>query len=218
MISRLKGRLVSVTETHALVENAGLSYEVQLPSALAERLRSNSEKDREIEFETLYYIEAGDKKSTHHPKLVGFLERVDLEFFSLLIQVPGLGVKKALKSLIMPIREIAAAIENKNAASLSLLPGVGARQAEKIIAELHGKTARFALSRSDQPLAVKDASASPFAEEAISVLLQLQYPRQEAERMVSQVMGQEGGSAKIKSAEALITLIFKNEQGAGVKN
>lgn len=211
MISRLKGQLVRVTDTYAILENAGLSYEIGLPSALAERLKSNGSIDSEIQFETLYYIEAGDKKSTHHPKLVGFLERSDREFFSLLISVPGLGVKKALKSLIMPIREIAAAIETKDAAQLSRLPGVGARQAEKIIAELHGKTARFALSLSDEPLAVQGSKSSPFVDEALEVLTQLQYPRNTAEEMVEAALR---NNSKLKSAEELIQVIFKSEHGA----
>lgn len=208
MISRLKGQLLQVSETFALVENNGLAYELMLPSTLAEKLRSNGSVGNAIEFETLYYIEAGDKKSTHHPKLVGFLDRTDREFFSLLIQVPGLGVKKALKSLIIPIREIAAAIETKNSGQLSRLPGVGARQAEKIIAELHGKTARFALSRSAEPLAVRESKQAPFVEEALEVLLQLQYPRSDAEKMIDSALS---GNGKIKTAEELIQVIFKTE-------
>ena len=211
MISRLKGQLLQVSETFALVENNGLAYELMLPSALAEKLRSNGSVGNAIEFETLYYIEAGDKKSTHHPKLVGFLDRTDREFFSLLIQVPGLGVKKALKSLVLPIREIAAAIETKNSGQLSRLPGVGARQAEKIIAELHGKTARFALSRSAEPLAVKESKQAPFVEEALEVLLQLQYPRSDAEKMIDSALS---GNGTIKTAEELIQVIFKTELGS----
>lgn len=214
MISRLKGELLQVSEMFALVENGGMAYEVMLPSALAEKLRSNGSVGNAIEFETLYYIEAGDKKSTHHPKLVGFLDRTDREFFSLLIQVPGLGVKKALKSLILPIREIATAIETKDAGQLSRLPGVGARQAEKIIAELHGKTARFALSRSAEPLAVRESKHAPFIEEALEVLLQLQYPRADAEKMIDAALD---GNRKIKTSEELIQVIFKTVLGSQVE-
>ena len=138
MINRLKGNLVKVKEDIALVENNGLTYEVMLPSALAEKLRQKEAPGEEVSFETIYYIEAGDKKSSHFPRLVGFTDPVDREFFSLLCQVPGMGIKKALKSLVMPIRDIATAIETKDATSLNRLPGVGGRMAEKIIAELNG--------------------------------------------------------------------------------
>ena len=74
---------------------------------------------QEIEFETIYYIEAGDRKSNHYPRIVGFTEPVDREFFSLFVQVPGMGIRKALRSLILPVSEIAAAIETKDSAKLN---------------------------------------------------------------------------------------------------
>lgn len=211
MISRIRGTLSQISDNHALLENNGVSYEVMLPTALADRLREEGRVGSEITFETIYYIEAGDRKSNHYPRLVGFVDRMEREFFSMLTQVPGLGVKKALKSLVMPIRDIAAAIENKNPATLNRLPGVGGRLAEKIIAELHGKMTRFALMKQDQALARSGSKAPAFADEAIEVLLQLQYSRQEADRLVAGAI--ESGE-KVISVEQLISLIFKSEQKA----
>jgi Holliday junction DNA helicase RuvA len=208
MISRITGKLISVTDQSALVENNGVYYEVLVPSALAERLRDDGGTGREMSFETIYYIEAGDKKSSHFPRLVGFTDRIDREFFSLFTQVPGLGVKKALKSLVLPIRDIATAIETKDASRLNGLPGVGARLAEKIIAELHGKTARFALSKNEEPLAVKKGKPSPFVEDALEVLTQLQYSKPEAERMIERALETK---PRINSVEDIISLIFRNE-------
>ena len=209
MISRIRGTLKQVGDQSALVENNGVYYEVMVPTALAERLKDDNRIDTEIEFETIYYIEAGDKKSSHYPRLVGFTEKIDREFFSLFTQVPGLGVKKALKSLIIPIKDIASAIETKDSARLTKLPGVGGRLAEKIIAELHGKTAKFALSRNEQPLAVAKTKPSPFVEEALEVLMQLQYTRHEAEKMIERVYQ---SKPKISCAQDLITLIFRTQQ------
>lgn len=216
MISCIKGTLSQITDDYALVENGGVYYEILLPSALAERLKANGKVGLEIEFKTIYYIEAGDKKSNHYPKLVGFTNAIDREFFSLFTQVPGMGMKKALKSLILPIRDIATAIETKDAGTLNRLPGVGGRLAEKIIAELNGKTSKFALSRTDEPLAKKDRKKElePIEREAIEVLLQLQYKRQEAEDMVARAVK---AKAKVTRVEDLIELIFKNEQqGRGI--
>lgn len=211
MISCIKGVLSQITDDYALVENAGVYYEILLPSGLAERLKANGKVGTDIEFKTIHYIEAGDKKSNHYPKLVGFTSGIDREFFSLFTQVPGLGMKKALKSLVLPIRDIATAIETKDAGTLNRLPGVGGRLAEKIIAELNGKTSKFALSRTDEPLAKKDQKKShgPVEEEAMEVLLQLQYKRQEAEDMIARALK---SSAKVAKAEDLIELIFRNEQ------
>lgn len=211
MISRIAGRLDKVTETSALVENNGVYYEILLPSGLADRLKDEGQVGANISFETIHYIEAGDKKSSHFPRLVGFTSPIDREFFSLLTQVSGLGVKKALKTLTISIRDIATAIETKNAGQLTRLPGVGGRLAEKIIAELNGKVAKFALSKEDRPLSKGKGAVEPepFVEEAIEVLLQLQYSRAEAERMVEAAVK---AQPKIATAEELISTIFKHEQ------
>lgn len=214
MISRVTGRLTRITDQHALVENGGIYYEILVPSALAQKLKEKAKHGEEIAFDTIYYIEAGDRKSNHYPRLVGFTSPIDREFFSLFTQVPGLGVKKALKSLVMPIREIAAAIETRDTATLTRLPGVGGRLAEKIVAELNGKTAKFTLDQSDQPLATTSSArtAMPFEAEATEVLQQLQYRPQEIRQMIASALD---GNPEIKSVEQLISVIFRSRQSAG---
>ena len=214
MISCIKGILSRITDDYALVQIGGMFYEILLPSALAERLKTNGQVGHEIEFKTIYYIEAGDKKSNHYPKLVGFTDNVDREFFSLLTQVPGLGIKKALKSLILPIRDIATAIVTRDTGTLNRFPGVGGRLAEKIIAELNGKTAKFALVRTDEALAKKDLkkAVGPIEREAMEVLSQLQYKRPEAEEIIARVMK---ANPKVTKVEDLITLIFRSERQGG---
>ena len=211
MISCIKGVLSQITDDYALVENGGVSYEILLPSALAERLKSDGKIGSDVEFKTIHYIEAGDRKSNHYPKLVGFTSGIDREFFSLFTQVPGLGVKKALKSLVLPIRDIATAIETKDPSTLNRLPGVGGRLAEKIIAELHGKTSKYALSKTAEPLAKTDTKRGPgpIETEALEILTQLQYKRQEAEDMIAKVVQ---SNPKVTKVEDLISLIFRNEQ------
>lgn len=214
MISRIQGRLTQINDQFALVENGGLYYEVLLPSALAEKLKENGTIGSEIRFETLYYIEAGDKKSCHYPKLVGFTNPIDREFFSIYTQVSGMGIKKALKSLILPVNEIATAIETKNSGRLTALPGVGGRLAEKIVAELHGKTAKFALARGTEPLAASETKPPAFVEEAIAVLEQLQYSASEAREMVNRVVK---ANPKVKSAEDLISMVFRAGQAEKIQ-
>ncbi|MEA2031872.1 MAG: Holliday junction branch migration protein RuvA [candidate division Zixibacteria bacterium] len=211
MISRIKGVLTKITEETALVENGGMFYEIMLPSALADRLKNNGKVGEKIVFETIYYIEAGDRKSSHYPRLVGFTNPIDREFFSLMTNVSGLGVKKALKSLTIPIRDIATAIETKDTAQLNRLPGIGARLAEKIVAELHGKVAKFALSKETEPLSKqkKQAQAEPIVEEALDVLAQLQYTRNEAQKMIETALESQ---PKVSQVEDLIEIVFKNER------
>ncbi len=209
MISRIRGKLAEINEDSALVENGGVFYEVKVPSALAERLKESGKVGQPITFETINFIEAGERKTYLYPRLVGFTDPIAREFFLLFTQVQGMGVKKALRSLIIPIKDIAAAIENRDSTKLCSLPGVGGRLADKIIAQLHGKTAKFALSREDEALAKSGNKVSAsFEEEALEVLLQLQYNQSEARRMIDSALSVK---ADISSSEELISFIFKNE-------
>lgn len=205
MISRISGKLIALTEGRATLQVGGICYDLFIPSGLVEALKPHLDSDAPIMLHTIYYIEAGDMKSSHHPRLVGFTDPIDMEFFELFISVPGLGVKKALKSLIIPISEIARYIEEKNPAGLSRLPGVGPRLSEKIVATLSGKTAKYALAVGSKPLAPVDGKEADVTAEALDVLLQLQYHRTEAENMIRQALAANGN---FKSSEELIAKIF----------
>lgn len=208
MISRIAGKLVALTDGVATLRVGGVFYELLIPSGLHETLKSSLNSDTTITLHTIYYIEAGDMKSAHYPRMVGFTDAIDKEFFQLFTSVPGLGIKKALKSLILPINEIARYIEEKSASGLSRLPGVGPRLAEKIVAELAGKTAKYALSQESRPLVTK-AGEGDYFDEALQALMQLQYSRAEAEEMLRAVLSQK---PKVKSAEDLIALVFAASQ------
>lgn len=204
MISKIKGVLDKVDEKSALVNVNGIFYEIMLPSGLADSLKKNGSVGTDIIFHTINYIEGG-QVGNQYPRLVGFADPIDKEFFILYTSVPGLGMKKALKSLIMPINEIARAIETEQASILTKLPGVGGRLAEKIIAELKGKTTRFALAKESKPLAVP-LSKPDYADEAMEILLQLQYKRSQAQAMLERAIVT---GRRYKSSEELLQQIFK---------
>jgi Holliday junction DNA helicase RuvA len=204
MISRIKGTLDLVEDSHAIINVGGLSYEVMLPSALAESLKNGSAPGIEMMLYTLDYIEAA-QVGNQYPRLVGFANPIDREFFSLFTTVPGLGIKKALKSLTMPISDIARAIETDDIDILKKLPGIGPRLAEKVVAELKGKTARFALAKESKPLA-KLEKKPDYADEVMAILLQLQYRRSEAQAMLERAIST---GKRFKSSEELLQQIFK---------
>jgi Holliday junction DNA helicase RuvA len=130
MISRIKGTLDYIDDTTATVNVGGLYYEIMLPSALAESLRNTSTIGSEITFHILDYIESASI-GNQYPRMVGFADQIDKEFFSIFTSVSGLGIKKALKSLIIPISDIARAIETNDIDALKKLPGIGPRLAKR---------------------------------------------------------------------------------------
>jgi holliday junction DNA helicase RuvA len=213
MISRITGTIDKLTEDTVTVNLNGLHYDLMIPSGLHDRLKNARSQNGDITLHTLYYIEAGERKSYHYPRLIGFTDLLDKDFFQLFTTVSGLGFKKGLKSLTLPIKEIATAIETKDAATLTRLPGIGRRLADKIIAELHGKMARFALAKTDEPLTAVHREKSDLMTEAMEVLLQLQYKRSTAEQMIEMALKTD---PKIDTAEKLISMIFKQEAIPGV--
>jgi Holliday junction DNA helicase RuvA len=214
MISQIRGKISKLTEETVTVEIGGIYYELMIPSGLYNQLKDIGDAGSDVDLHTLNYIEAGDRKSYHYPRLVGFTNRVDKEFFQLFTTVSGLGFKKGLKSLTLPIREIATAIETRDSSTLARLPGIGPRLADKVIAELNGKMARFALSKAQQPLSAERKEKSDLYDDAVEVLLQLQYNQSDARKMIERALKD---NPKLESVEDLINVIFSSEAGDGKK-
>jgi holliday junction DNA helicase RuvA len=81
------------------------------------------------------------------PVVIGFTDELDKEFFERLITVKDMGPMVAARALAAPVAEIAAAIARQDEKYLRSLPGIGPQKAKNIVAQLHGKVAKFALLR-----------------------------------------------------------------------
>jgi Holliday junction DNA helicase RuvA len=205
LISKIKGKINGISADKISIAVSGITYDVMLPSSLLDDMRGKS-NDTDVELYTIYYIE-GSNIGNQFPRLVGFADSVQREFFMILTGVSGLGIKKALRSLILPINVIARAIETENVKKLTELPGIGPRMAEKIIAELKGRVAKFALMQDDQPLA-RPVKQPDFASDVMQVLKQLQYQPAQAKEMIERALA---SGKKFKSSEDLLDQIFKQQ-------
>ena len=220
MISQLTGKIVQAErrkkDSIALLDINGIVYEMFIPSGLVEEIKEKINKakrentDGKLTFFTVHYIEGGMGGGPLTPRLIGFLDPLDRDFFELFTSVSGLGVRTALKAMVVPINEIARAIENADELRLDALPEIGLATAKKIIAELKGKMAKFALMKESKPLTAKSQTEIDLKEEALIVLTQLQYSRMEAERMIEKAFVR---NKKIKDAEELIAEVFKQTTG-----
>jgi Holliday junction DNA helicase RuvA len=143
------------------------------------------------------------------PKLVGFLDPLDREFFETFTKVPGVGFMRALKCLIRPLNEIALAIERGDTELLKKLPYIGTKTAERIVTDLRGKMAKFALAPANQPLSVETESVSELKMEAIQVLEQLEYSRSEAQRMATEILAR---FKNLKSIDEFLRKVFEQRQ------
>ena len=216
MISEVTGEVLydRIRRNALLVRVNSLCYEVLVPSGIASRLRQAAESERPnpVTFYTIYYIDGGLGGGHLNPRLVGFLDPLDREFFEAFTTVPGVGYVKALKCLVRPLSEIAQAIERGDSRFLQGLPGIGPKMAERITMELRGKMAKFALARAEEPLSVERDTDAELRLEALQVLEQLEYPRAEAHRTVAEIFTRHRG---LKSVEEFLRKVFEQKQASG---
>ena len=97
-------------------------------------------------FHILEYIEGNQNSNRMIPRRIGFINEAELDFFELFCTVDKIGVKKALKAMGRPIKEMADAIQRQDVKWLTTMPGIGKQSAEQIIATLKNKVTRFAMA------------------------------------------------------------------------
>jgi Holliday junction DNA helicase RuvA len=174
------------------------------PSTVLERLKEAMTPDGMVKLVTYHYLQVEPSRGT--PVLIGFLNEVEKDFFEQFITVSGIGPRAAVRALNKPISEIAKAIDDGNANFLMSLPGIGQQRAREIIAKLQGKVGKFGLIQ-DQA-ARKRPIAADIMEEALDVLLQLQYKKHEAQQMLQKALERDSG---IKTAEELLNEVYRQK-------
>jgi Holliday junction DNA helicase RuvA len=207
MIARIKGQITESREGALVIENSGLSYEVLVPRAVMSALEEAGKAGQEISLVTYHYFQIS--QSSGVPMLIGFQNEIEREFFEQFISVSGIGPKAACRALAEPFSVIAGAIDSGDEKVLKGLPGIGARKAAEIVAKLRGRVGKFGLIR-DKKVEVP-AEHEDIREEALSVLLQLQYRKTEAEDMLDKALSREPG---IKTGEELLNEVYR-ERKAG---
>ena len=163
----------------------------------------------EIELEIYYHSTERSPK----PILVGFNSIQEKNFFEQIIQVEGVGPQKAVGALIFPIHVVARAIETEDVHTLTQMPGIGARAAQKMIATLKGKVADSTSSLIEGRIEKSDTDIDKklnLRKEASSILVNLGYKEQEAIRSINDAT--ENNSDLENDLEALIREIFKKKQ------
>ena len=209
MIARVEGKLVKLDGESALVQVGQVGYEVMLPSYCVSALSDKIGSD--VMLCTMEYYEGTPGGGNLIPRMVGFLNAGERDFFTKFISVKGMGIKKGLRSLSIPIATIAAAIENADDKTLMSLPGVGRRMTQHIIAELKGKLQTFAVgAEAAKPAEVR---LKPFQAEALEILIAWGEKRTDAMELIELACHK---NPDINSAEALVPLVYRLKQGVAV--
>ena len=182
MIGRIRGRLVHKQAPVILVEVGGVGYELQVPMTTLFQL---PELDAEVSLVTHFVVREDAQL------LYGFIDDRDRSLFRELIKVSGVGPKLALTILSgMDSQSFAHCVQRDDISSLTALPGVGKKTAERLLIEMRDKLKAWQAGAEGESEQRSDASAPPFtdiAADAEGALITLGYKPQEASRMVAAV-------------------------------
>lgn len=179
-------------------------YEILIPEFVRQQLQHRLAET--VSLHTIEYLEGNPTQGRLVPRLVGFLNEIEKEFFELFCSVDGVGVRKALRAMVQPVADVAASIENQDVKALSALPGIGPATAERIIAKLRRKVPKFALLVTHET-AARDAVASrSIVEETYDVLRTLGHSESDARRLLDSVLS---SSKKFKDVQALLQAIYE---------
>jgi holliday junction DNA helicase RuvA len=207
MITAIKGRVVCEGEGFLILETNGLSYEILTPLSVLQRVKENQDSDGNIRLITYHYYQM--TPSSGVPVLVGFLNDVERDFFLEFIKVSGIGPRAAVKALNRAIGEIAQAIDRGDTKFLKTLPGIGEQKAREIVAKLQGKMGKFTLMKDRVAVQGLTTALRDIEEEALHILLQLQYKKSEAEEMIKKALER---SDKLATSEELLNEIYKQRK------
>lgn len=165
MIAHLRGILIAKQPGQAIVECAGVGYDIAIGIPTFTALPSQGA-------EVALHIHT--QVSEDSIALFGFLDLDEKRLFERLITVSGVGPKLAVKMLsgLSPERAVAA-IRAQDHASLTRIPGVGKKLAERLVVELKDKLDDFAAPPAQAPASKLGAAA----EDVLSALVNLGYQR-----------------------------------------
>jgi Holliday junction DNA helicase RuvA len=195
MIAHLRGKLLAKHPNQAIVEAAGVGYDVTISVPTFSDLPAPGS-------EVALHIHTHVREDAL--ALYGFLRPSEKVLFEKLLTVSGIGPKLAITILSgMAADEMVGAIRGNDVARLTRIPGIGKKTAERMVLELRDK-----LPQSPPTATTAAPSVSALEEDVLSALVNLGYQRAAAEKALElSVQGGTGGSfdALFRSALAVLS-------------
>ncbi|MCP5492191.1 MAG: Holliday junction branch migration protein RuvA [Chlamydiales bacterium] len=171
MFEYIQGKLISIEPNKAVIDCNGVGYSIFIPLSAYSNLTPSLGKN------TLLYIDFVVREESQ--TLFGFIDTQTRQLFQRIRDVSGIGPKTAL-SIIghMNLDALEWAIAKQDVATLSKIPGIGKKTAQRLILDLQGKIVANDKSLPPSP-------ATSISHDAISALVNLGYSLDKAQKAVS---------------------------------
>lgn len=202
MISFLNGVLCEVSDEWVVVDAGGVGYQVFVPLSVIATLPDVGES---IKVYTFHYIRE-DQQS-----LFGFTSMEDRRLFATLISVSGVGPKVGIKFFsTLNASQLITAILSDDIATLTSVPGVGKKLAERLVIELKDKlpktfTVDISVAKGHKP--VTKPAMKALADDLGVALKQLGYGADEIKTAISNASEQLDETMALETA---LRVVFRH--------
>ena len=204
MIDYIKGKLTELNPTYAVIEAAGVGYEINISLPTYSALLGESQEDVQRDNVQSTKVKSGEVKlyvneiireDTHD--LYGFFTTGERQLFIMLMTVSGIGANTA--RMIMSAytaSEIRQIIATGNSRALAQIKGMGPKTAQRIIVDLKDKVLKIDLGNGDASLnGANDANdvlfpveENPVKTEAVSALTMLGFAAAGSGKAVDKIL------------------------------
>lgn len=178
MYEFIRGEISELTPTYVILENGNMGYFIHISLHTYSQI---SEK-KEIQL----YLEEIIREDAFN--LYGFANHSERDIFRHLLSVSGVGANTArmMLSSMAPV-EIRKAILNNEVNALKQIKGIGAKSAQRIIVDLKDK-----LDKSEAEEEIITPVNNTIREEAFSALVTLGFAKKKIEKVLDELIQQEG--------------------------
>jgi Holliday junction DNA helicase RuvA len=184
MIAFLRGRLLVKTPNRAIIECGGVGYDATISVATFTSLPVEGAEAR-----LHIYTHVREDQIA----LFGFAEPNEKRLFEKLLTISGIGPKLAITVLSgIDTDRLVTAIRAGDHATLTRIPGIGKKTAERVVLELKDKLDDMAVAA---PAGAAVSTLGPVADDALSAMVNLGYARPVAQRAIETALAKDPGTA-----------------------
>lgn len=178
MIASLRGTVVAVALDHVVVETQGVGLRLLCPPRVLADLRTGSSA----------HLHTSLVVREDSLTLYGFSATDERELFEVLLGVSGIGPRLAMAMLaVLTPEEVRAAVANDDLATLTRVPGVGRKGAQRLVLELKDRLPAMAVT-ADAPATSSAAhGAGTWGEQVTAALLSLGWGARDASAAIDAV-------------------------------
>lgn len=176
MLDFIKGKAVTVKPDRIVIQTGGVGYSVKIPLRIAKYINL----DEEVKVYTSLILKE------ELVEVYGFLDNAERDLFEELIKISGIGPRMAINILSTYDREtLYRIIEQEDIKSLSKIPGIGKKTAQRIFLELRGVLPSLKYEKNQK------------YEDILSALVNLGYKRLQAKEVLDKIYNDEKDEATI---------------------